>query len=116
MHKEWYEKNKESTGVVDTEIIAEVVSKMTGIPLTKLEKKETQRLLELESELHKRVVSQHEAIVTVAKAVRRSRSGLKDPNRPTGCFIFLGTRGVGKTLLGQCQQCWIEQERSRRHL
>jgi len=101
MHKEWYEKNKEATGVVDNEIIAEVVSNMTGVPLTRLEKKETQRLLELESELHKIVVSQDEAITTVAKAVRRSRSGLKDPNRPMGCFIFLGPSGVGKTLLAQ---------------
>jgi len=97
MHKRWYEENKEATGVVDNEIIAEVVSNMTGVPLTKLEKKETQRLLELESELHKTVVSQDEAITAVAKSVRRSRSGLKDPNRPMGCFILLGPSGVGKT-------------------
>jgi len=101
MHREWYEENKESTGVVDNEIIAEVVSNMTGVPLTRLEKKETQRLLELEAELHRTVVSQDEAISAVAKAVRRSRSGLKDPNRPMGCFIFLGPSGVGKTLLAQ---------------
>jgi ATP-dependent Clp protease ATP-binding subunit ClpC len=101
MHREWYEENKEATGVVDNEIIAEVVSNMTGVPLTKLEKKETQRLLELEGELHRTVVSQDEAINAVAKAVRRSRSGLKDPNRPMGCFIFLGPSGVGKTLLAQ---------------
>ena len=101
MHKEWYDENREATGVVDNEIIAEVVSNMTGVPLTRLEKKETQRLLELESELHRIVVSQDEAITTVAKAVRRSRSGLKDPNRPMGCFIFLGPSGVGKTLLAQ---------------
>ncbi|UCC21925.1 MAG: ATP-dependent Clp protease ATP-binding subunit [Planctomycetota bacterium] len=101
LHKEWYEQSKEATGVVDNETIAEVVSKMTGVPLTRLEKKETQRLLELESELHKRVVSQDEAITAVAKAVRRSRSGLKDPNRPMGSFIFLGPSGVGKTLLAR---------------
>ena len=101
LHKEWYEKNKETTGVVDVEIIAEVVSNMTGVPLTRLEKKETQRLLELEGELHKRVVSQDEAITALSKAVRRSRSGLKDPNRPMGCFIFLGPSGVGKTLLAK---------------
>jgi len=101
MHKKWYEENKEATGVVDNEIIAEVVSNMTGVPLTKLEKKETQRLLELEVDLHKTVVSQDEAITAVAKAVRRSRSGLKDPNRPMGCFILLGPSGVGKTLLAQ---------------
>jgi len=101
LQKKWYEENKDVTGVVDVEIIAEVVSNMTGVPLTKLEKKETQRLLELEAELHKTVVSQDEAISAVAKAVRRSRSGMKDPNRPMGCFIFLGPSGVGKTLLAQ---------------
>ena len=101
LHKDWYEKNKESTGVVDDEIISEVVSNMTGVPLTRLEKKETQRLLELESELHKRVVSQNEAIIALSKSVRRSRSGLKDPNRPMGSFIFLGPSGVGKTLLAK---------------
>jgi ATP-dependent Clp protease ATP-binding subunit ClpC len=101
MQKKWYEENKEATGVVDAEVIAEVVSNMTGVPLTRLEKKETQRLLELEAEIHKQVVSQDEAIGAVAKAVRRSRSGMKDPNRPMGCFIFLGPSGVGKTLLAQ---------------
>jgi ATP-dependent Clp protease ATP-binding subunit ClpC len=101
LHKKWYEENKETTGVVDTETIAEVVSKMTGVPLTRLEKKETQRLLELEAELHKRVVSQDEAISAIAKAVRRARSGIKDPNRPMGSFIFLGPSGVGKTLLAK---------------
>ncbi len=101
LHKKWYEENKETTGLVDAETIAEVVSNMTGVPLTRLEKKEAQRLLELEAELHKRVVSQDEAINTVAKAVRRSRSGMKDPNRPMGCFIFLGPSGVGKTLLAR---------------
>jgi ATP-dependent Clp protease ATP-binding subunit ClpC len=99
--KKWYEENKDATGTVDAEVIAEVVSNMTGVPLTRLEKKEAQRLLELEEELHKRVVSQDEAINTVAKAVRRSRSGMKDPNRPMGCFIFLGPSGVGKTLLAR---------------
>jgi ATP-dependent Clp protease ATP-binding subunit ClpC len=101
MQKKWYEENKEATGLVDAEVIAEVVSNMTGVPLTRLEKKETQRLLELEAEIHKQVVSQDEAIAAVAKAVRRSRSGMKDPNRPMGCFIFLGPSGVGKTLLAQ---------------
>ena len=101
LQKKWYEDNKEATGVVDNEVVAEVVSKMTGVPLTKLEKKETQRLLELEAELHKRVVSQNEALGAIARAVRRSRSGLKDPNRPTGSFIFLGPSGVGKTLLAR---------------
>jgi ATP-dependent Clp protease ATP-binding subunit ClpC len=101
MQKSWYEENKEATGIVDTEVIAEVVSNMTGVPLTRLEKKETQRLLELEAEIHKQVVSQDDAVAAVAKAVRRSRSGMKDPNRPMGCFIFLGPSGVGKTLIAQ---------------
>jgi ATP-dependent Clp protease ATP-binding subunit ClpC len=101
LQKKWYEENKEATGTVDAEVIAEVVSKMTGVPLTRLEKKEAQRLLELEAEIHNRVVSQDEPINAVAKAVRRSRSGLKDPNRPMGCFIFLGPSGVGKTLLAR---------------
>jgi len=98
---EWHEKNKEAAGEVNNEVIAEVVSKMTGVPLTRLEKKEAQRLLELEAELHKTVVSQDEPIAAVAKAVRRSRSGLKDPNRPMGSFIFIGPSGVGKTLLAR---------------
>ena len=101
IQRKWYEENKETAGTVDAEIIAEVVSKMTGVPLTRLEKHETERLLELESELHKKVVSQDEAVAAVAKSVRRSRSGLKDPNRPMGSFIFIGPSGVGKTLLAR---------------
>jgi len=99
--KEWREKNDEVNGVVDEEVIAEVVSNITGIPLMRLEKEETTRLLELEQELHQRVISQNEAIEVIAKSVRRSRSGLKDPNRPMGCFMFLGPSGVGKTLLAR---------------
>jgi ATP-dependent Clp protease ATP-binding subunit ClpC len=112
LQKKWYEENKEATGAVDTEVIAEVVSNMTGVPLTKLEKKETQRLLELEAELHKTVVSQDEAINVVAKAVRRSRSGMKDPNRPMGCFILLGPSGVGKTLLAQALAEFLFSDRN----
>ena len=99
--KEWKERSQEAGGVVDAEVVAEVVSNMTGIPLTRLEKEEAQRLLELESELHKRVVSQDEAITAVAKSIRRARSGLKDPRRPMGSFIFAGPSGVGKTLLSK---------------
>ena len=101
MQRQWREKAKEVDGVVDEEVIAEVVSKMTGVPLTRLEKEEAQRLLELENELHRRVVSQDEAIKAVAKTIRRARSGLKDPNRPMGSFLFLGPSGVGKTLLSK---------------
>ena len=100
-HKKWKEKSKESSGVVDEEVVAEVVSKMTGVPLTRLEKEEAQRLLELEKELHKRVVSQDEAIIAVSKSIRRARSGMKDPRRPMGSFIFAGPSGVGKTLLSK---------------
>jgi ATP-dependent Clp protease ATP-binding subunit ClpC len=74
---------------------------MTGIPLTRMSTEDSARLMRLEDELHKRVVSQDEAIRSIAKAVRRSRSGLKDPKRPTGCFIFAGPTGVGKTLLAK---------------
>ncbi len=98
LNKDWQEKSKESDGVVDAEVIAEVVSKMTGIPLTRMSSEDAVRLLEMEKELHKRVVSQEEAIKQVAKAVRRSRSGLKDPKRPIGAFVFAGPTGVGKTL------------------
>jgi ATP-dependent Clp protease ATP-binding subunit ClpC len=101
MQKQWREKAKEVDGVVDEEVIAEVISKMTGVPLTRLEKEEAQRLLELENELHKRVVSQDEAIKAISKTIRRARSGLKDPNRPMGSFLFLGPTGVGKTLLSK---------------
>src|SRR6202050_5645874 len=99
--REWREKSKEIDGVVDEEVIAEVVSKMTGVPLKRLQHNETQRLLSMEDELHKAVVSQHEAIQAIAKAVRKSRAGLKDPKRPIGSFIFAGPTGVGKTLLAK---------------
>src|SRR5919199_702220 len=99
--REWREKSKEIDGVVDEEVIAEVVSKMTGVPLKRLEDNETQRLMQMEDELHKYVISQHEAITAIAKAVRKSRAGLKDPKRPIGSFIFAGPTGVGKTLLAK---------------
>ncbi|MEM9644042.1 MAG: ATP-dependent Clp protease ATP-binding subunit [Planctomycetota bacterium] len=99
--QEWREKSQQTDGVVDEEVIAEVVSKMTGIPLTRLSTEDSLRLLQMEDELHKRVVSQEAAVSAIAKAVRRSRSGLKDPKRPTGSFIFAGPTGVGKTLLAK---------------
>ncbi|NLX23368.1 MAG: ATP-dependent Clp protease ATP-binding subunit [Phycisphaerae bacterium] len=102
LQREWRDRAKEVDGVVDDETIATVVSSITGVPLTRLEKNEVQRLLNLEEELHKRVISQDEAIQAVARAVRRSRSGLKDPNRPMGSFIFIGPSGVGKTYLAKC--------------
>ena len=99
--REWRDKSRETDGIVDEEVISEVVSKMTGIPLTRLSTEDSARLMQMESELHKRVVSQEQAVSAVAKAVRRSRSGLKDPRRPTGCFVFAGPTGVGKTLLAK---------------
>lgn len=86
---------------VDAEDIAESVAKATGIPLTKMLQSEREKLLNLEDELHKRVVGQNEAIAAVADAIRRSRAGLQDPKKPIGSFIFLGTTGVGKTELAK---------------
>ena len=99
--KEWREKSRENGGVVDEDVIAEVVSKMTGIPLTRMSTEDSMRLMQMEDELHKRVISQDEAIKAIARAVRRSRSGLQDPKRPTGTFVFAGPTGVGKTLLAK---------------
>ena len=99
--KEAIEKLKDNVGTVDDHVIAEVVSKMTGVPLTRMTLEDTKRLMSMEAELHNRVISQDEAIKAISKAVRRSRSGLKDPKRPTGAFIFAGPTGVGKTLLAK---------------
>ncbi len=99
--KQWRDSAQETDGCVDEEVVAEVVSKMTGVPLTRLESHEAERLLTMEKELHKMVVSQQEAIHAIARAVRRSRAGMKNPNRPVGSFIFLGPTGVGKTLLAR---------------
>ena len=89
----------QNTGAVTAEDVAAVVSSWTGVPVTTLTQAESQRLLHLEDALHRRVVGQEEAVKAVARAVRRGRVGLKDPDRPTGCFLFLGPTGVGKTEL-----------------
>jgi ATP-dependent Clp protease ATP-binding subunit ClpC len=104
IQREWREKqqSKEEIGQVNAEVIAETVSKMTGIPLTRLERAEADRLLSMEGELAKVVIHQDDAVRAIARAVRRSRSGLKDPRRPMGSFVFLGPSGVGKTYL--CKQ------------
>ncbi|KPK40509.1 MAG: hypothetical protein AMJ78_07105 [Omnitrophica WOR_2 bacterium SM23_29] len=99
--KEWTKQKAEAYPQVTKEDIADIVSKWTNIPVFKLEEKESEKLLKVEEELHKRVVGQDEAITAMANAVRRSRAGLKDPKRPIGSFIFLGPTGVGKTLLGK---------------
>ncbi len=101
MTREWRDKSREADGVVDEEVIAEVVSKMTGIPLTRMSAEDQQRLMGMENELHRKVIGQEAAIKSVSKAVRRSRSGLKDPKRPIGSFVFAGPTGVGKTLLAK---------------
>ena len=99
LEKEWHEgRNKERARVTE-EDIAEVVAMWTGIPVTRLAQEETERLLQMEQELHKRIVGQDEAIVNISKAVRRARAGLKDPRHPIGVFLFLGPTGVGKTEL-----------------
>ena len=98
---------------VDEEDIAEVVSRWTGVPVTKLLEGEMQKLLHLEEELHQRVIGQDEAVTAVAEAVIRARSGLKDPNRPIGSFIFLGPTGVGKTELARAlAQFLFDDERA----
>ena len=99
MEKEWAEEQESTEAVVTEEDIAEIVSMWTGIPVTRLAREETQRLLKMESALHERIVGQDEAITAISKAVRRARAGIKDPRRPIGSFIFLGPTGVGKTEL-----------------
>ncbi len=104
--KETKESEIRSAGVdlfdeVDEEAVAEVLSLWTGIPVYKLTEEETQKLLKMEDELHKRVVGQEDAIKAVSQAIRRTRAGLKDPKRPSGSFIFLGPSGVGKTELSK---------------
>jgi len=99
LEKKWQEDQEQDKPVVSAEDIAEVVSMWTGIPVTQLGGDETSRLLQMEEELHKRIIGQDEAIDTIAKAVRRARAGLKDPRHPIGNFLFLGPTGVGKTEL-----------------
>jgi ATP-dependent Clp protease ATP-binding subunit ClpC len=95
--KEWRSEGMDTVLTVEEETIAEVLSTWTGIPVFKLTEEETQKLLRMEDELHKRIVGQQEAIEAVSRSIRRTRSGLKDPRRPSGSFIFLGPSGVGKT-------------------
>jgi ATP-dependent Clp protease ATP-binding subunit ClpC len=98
---EWKKNQEKSKPVITKEDVAYVVSKMTGIPLFKLEEEESQKLLRMEEGLHKRVVGQDEAVSAVARAIRRSRAGIKEAKRPIGSFIFMGPTGVGKTELAR---------------
>jgi ATP-dependent Clp protease ATP-binding subunit ClpC len=99
---EWRERREEQLVVVGEDEMMHIVSKWTGVPLSRMEQKETQKLLAMEGELEKKVIGQDEAIRAISKALRRSRADLKDPRRPIGSFIFLGPTGVGKTFLAQC--------------
>jgi ATP-dependent Clp protease ATP-binding subunit ClpC len=101
LEESWREDEGEEQPEIAEEEIADIVSMWTGIPVFKLTEAETQKLIRMEDELHKRVIGQHEAIVAVSKSIRRARAGIKDPKRPTGSFIFLGPSGVGKTELAR---------------
>jgi len=98
---QWKEGRTKERTLVTAEDIAHIVSKWTGIPLTQIEEEESSKLIRMEQELAKRVVGQEEAIKAVSRAIRRSRAGIKNPNRPVGSFIFLGPTGVGKTELAK---------------
>jgi ATP-dependent Clp protease ATP-binding subunit ClpC len=108
--RQWEEKRDKVRVEIGSEEIASVISKMTGIPLFKLEEAESKKLLRMEEELNKRVVGQAEAITAISKAIRRTRAGLKDPTRPIGSFIFLGPTGVGKTELGKALAAFLFED------
>ena len=101
LQTKWKEDNTKKVMVLTKEDIAHVIASWTGIPVSKISETENEKLKQLEANLHKRVVGQDEAVTAVAKAIRRGRVGLKDPNRPTGSFLFLGPTGVGKTELAK---------------
>lgn len=98
---EWYQKSQTRTDTVTEDEVAEIVASWTGVPVKRLAEEESERLMKLEDELHKRVIGQDEAVKAISKAIRRGRVGLKDPKRPIGSFIFLGPTGVGKTELSK---------------
>src|ERR671910_744666 len=101
LEENWRSEESEEQPQVDRPEIADIVSMWTGIPVFELTEAESQKLIRMEEELHKRVIGQHQAIVAVSKSIRRARAGIKDPKRPTGSFIFLGPSGVGKTELAR---------------
>jgi len=108
--RKWEEARENDVIEVTEEDIAYVVSSMTGIPVFRLAKNESEKLMHMEEELGKRVVGQREAIAAVSRAIRRSRSGLKDPDRPIGSFVFLGPTGVGKTELGKALAAYLFED------
>jgi len=99
--KNWNEIKHETEVKVDADLISQVISRMTGIPITRIEEKESEKLLRMEEEIRKSIVGQDEAVAAVSRAIRRNRAGLRDPRRPIGSFIFLGPTGVGKTELAR---------------
>jgi ATP-dependent Clp protease ATP-binding subunit ClpC len=101
LEEKWRSSEESEQPTIGEDEIADIVSMWTGIPVFKLTEAETQKLIRMEEELHKRVIGQEEAIVAVSKSIRRARAGIKDPKRPTGSFIFLGPSGVGKTELAR---------------
>lgn len=107
LEQEWNLKRQEMRNVVTEDEVAHIVQSWTGIPVSRLMEAETVKLLKMEEELHKRIIGQHEAVVAVSKAIRRARSGLKDPKRPIGTFIFLGPTGVGKTELARALAAFL---------
>ena len=98
---EWRQARDEKQIVITEDDIMQIVAKWTGIPLSRMEQKDTEKLLQMEAELRKTVIGQDEAVIAISKALRRSRADLKDPNRPIGSFVFLGPTGVGKTLMAR---------------
>ncbi|GBC95157.1 ATP-dependent Clp protease ATP-binding subunit ClpC [bacterium HR16] len=107
LEQEWNLKRQEMRTVVTEDEVAHIVQSWTGIPVSRLMEAETVKLLKMEEELHKRIIGQHEAVMAVSKAIRRARSGLKDPKRPIGTFIFLGPTGVGKTELARALAAFL---------
>ncbi|KPJ54479.1 hypothetical protein AMJ39_00175 [candidate division TA06 bacterium DG_24] len=112
LRKEWTEKRMEARHEVSAEDIAFIISRWTGIPILRLEERESTRLLKMEAELRRRIVGQDEALQAISRAIRRTRAGLKDPRRPIGSFLFLGPTGVGKTALAQALAVFLFEDES----
>ena len=110
LKRKWEEEKSKEVVILTAEDIAQIVSKMTGIPVFRLEEKESKKLLRMEEEIKKRLVGQDEAVTAITKAIRRSRAGLGDPRKPIGSFIFLGPTGVGKTELARCLAAFLFED------